>query len=199
MDRLTDDTCILQEMEQPYPGKEALNEVESAVLRVKKCINEDAKTNDVFSNLRESFWGRKHYIQWGESPNVKLQMQSGIFSYKVSGTNAVTDKCEFFFISVNGREMDNIYYIRSAHWEDYYMRMSENGSCDAVKNKHEKGGKWKFVPLDINQSMFIISSVDWPWNFLYLEADGWSVKGESDLQKVKVNGLWKIVTCKVNT
>ena len=144
--------------------------------------------------LRESFYGRKHYIQWGKSPNVKLQMQSGIFSSKVSGTNAVTDKCEFYFISVNGREMDNIYYIRSAHWEDYYIRMSENGSCDAVKNKPEKGGKWKFVPLGINleHPMFIISSIDWPGNFLCLDPDGWSVKGENHLEKFKVNGLWKI-------
>nr|XP_022293570.1 uncharacterized protein LOC111104108 isoform X2 [Crassostrea virginica] len=142
--------------------------------------------------LRESFYGRKHYIQWGKSPNVKLQMQS--FSYKVSGTYAVTDKCEFYFISVNGREMDNIYYIRSARWEDYYIGMSENGSCDAVNNKHEKGVKWKFVPLGINleHPMFIISSIDWPGNFLCLESDGLSVKGESHFENFKVNGLWKI-------
>ena len=120
-------------------------------------------------------------------------MQSGILSYKVSGTNDVTDKCEFYFISVNGREINNIYYIRSAHSEDYYIRMSENGSCDAVKNKHE-GGKWKFVPLGINleHPMFIISSIDWPGNFLCLDPDDWSVKGENHLEKFKVNGLWKI-------
>ena len=144
--------------------------------------------------LRESFYARKHYIQWAKSPNVKLQMQSGIFSYKVSGTNSVTDKCEFNFVSVNGREMDNICYIRSAHREDYYVRMSKIGTCDAVKDIPEQGGQWKFVPLGINHEhpMFIISSIDWPWNFLCLDPDGWSIKGENHLEKLKVNGLWKI-------
>ncbi|XP_078325933.1 uncharacterized protein LOC111103934 [Crassostrea virginica] len=146
--------------------------------------------------LRESFYERKHYIQWGKSPDVKLQMRS--YRYRVFGTNSVTEKCEFKFVSVNGREVDNICYIRSAHWEDYYMRMSENGSCDAVKNIPEQGGEWKCIPLDIKQEhqMFIICSVDWPGNFLYLESEVRSVKGESDLKKIEENGQWTICDVK---
>ena len=144
----------------------------------------------------ERFYICKHYIQLGKSPDVKLEMRS--CRYGVFGTTSVTEKCEFNFVSVNGRELDNICYIRSAHWEDYYMRMSENGSCDAVKNIPKKGGQWKFVPLDIKQEqpMFIICSVDWPENFLYLKSEGQSAKGESDLKKIKENGQWRICNVK---
>ena len=146
--------------------------------------------------FEEGFFDRKHYIHWGKSQEVKLQMKS--CSYGVFGTTSVTEKSEFKFISVNGREMDSICYIKSAYWENYYMRMSEDGSCDAVKNVPKQGGEWKFVPLDIKQEhqMFIICSVDWPENFLYLESEGRSVKGESDLKKIEENGQWTICDVK---
>ena len=145
----------------------------------------------------ESFYTRKHCIQWVKSPNVKLEMTSSFSFYRtyyVRGTTSITEGCQFNFVSVNGREVDNICYIRSAHLKDYYMRMSKNGSCDAVKTIPEHGGKWKCLPLAINQEhpMFFISSIDWPGKFLYLKSDGWTVNGESDFEKVKKNGLWEI-------
>lgn len=145
----------------------------------------------------ESFYTRKHCIQWVNSPKVKLEMTSSFPFYRtyyVRGTTSITEGCQFNFVLVNGREMDNICYIKSAHLEDYYMRIYENGLCDAVKSIPEHGGKWKIAPLAINQEhpMFFISSIDWPGKFLYLESDGWYVNGGSDFEKIKKKGLWEI-------
>lgn len=140
----------------------------------------------------EDFYAHKHSIQWVKSPDVRLQMVPR--GYAVYGTTDITEECNFRLVSVKGREMDNVCYLRSEYWPKYYIQMYENGSIYAVQNIPEIGGKWKFVSLATNNEhpMFIIASIDWPGRFLYLESDRWYVRGKRNIEKVKNKGIWKI-------
>lgn len=142
----------------------------------------------------ESFFAQSHLIQRVFKPCLKLHMKPR--HYGIYGTSETTDGCKFNFEPVPGRELDNVCYIRSAHseWEKYYIQMYSKGSCAAVSERPETGGKWKFVPLvnDKQHQTFIISSIDWPGLFLYLGSYTGYVSGKNDLEKVKKKGLWKI-------
>lgn len=146
----------------------------------------------------ESFYARKHYIQWRYSPNVKLQM--GDYKRGIWGTLETNTGCEFYFELVEGREEDNICYIKSALWSSSCIELSNNGSCTAGGYTPEPPGrKWKLIALETGQklSTFIITSVDWPGRFLYLDSPSWHkmdwyVRGKRNLAKVKEKGLWQI-------
>nr|XP_022290822.1 uncharacterized protein LOC111102406 [Crassostrea virginica] len=137
-------------------------------------------------------------IQWSYSPDVALQMKH--FSYGIWGTTeTTTKKCKFIFEPVEGREMDDIFYIRSARsgWTDSYIQMKSSGTCQTVTNKLDVGVKWKLVSLmsDPKNPNFIITSLDWPGRFLYLDSPTGNIRGKRGLQKVKEKGLWKIRDC----
>lgn len=138
----------------------------------------------------ERFYGHKHYIERISPPCIRLQMTS--FSFDVSGTTENTEGCDFMFESVDGRKWDNVCYIRSAHWENYYVQMNGKGSCVAVKNRPESGGEWKFISLEPDEEhpKFIISPIDSPDLFLYLNTG--HARSRKDLEKVKKKGIWKI-------
>lgn len=138
------------------------------------------------------FFDQKHYIERVSIPCVRLHMKP--FIYDITGTTETTEGCEFIFEQVNGRELDNVCYIRSAHqkWETYYIQMNSKEFCVAVENRPESGGKWKCVPLvtDEEHQTFIVSPIDSPGLFLYLNTG--CARGRRDLDKIKKNGLWKI-------
>ena len=138
----------------------------------------------------ERFYGHKHYIERISPPCIRLQMTS--FSFDVFGTIENTEGCDFIFESVDGRKWDNVCYIRSAHWENYYVQMNDKGSCVAVKNRPESGGEWKFISLEPYEEHpeFIISAIDSPDLFLYLNTG--HARSRKDLEKVKKKGIWKI-------
>ena len=137
------------------------------------------------------FYDHAHYIERVSPPCLKLQMAPLRFGIYGTKTN---EGCEFIFELVNGRELDNVYYIRSAHreWENYYIQMNKNRSCVAVENRPKLGGKWKFIPLEPGKKhpTFIISSIDWPDLFLYLNTG--EARGRTDSNEVKEKGIWKI-------
>ena len=138
------------------------------------------------------------YIQWSYSPDVTLQMQK--LSYGIWGsTETPTEACKFIFEPVVGREMDNIFFIRSARsgWTNWYIQIKSGGKCQTVKNKPDVGVKWKVVSLmsDPKNSNFIITSLDWPGRFLYLKSQTGEIRGKRNLEKVKEKGLWKIRDC----
>lgn len=139
----------------------------------------------------ESFYDQRHYIVRDSPPCLRLQMKP--LSFAIYGTET-SEGCEFIFESVNEQKLDNVCYIRSAQldWKNYYIQMKSNGSCVAVKNKPEVGGKWKcvFIMNGKRHETFIISSIDWPGMFLYLSKS--CAKGQTDLKKVMEEGRWRI-------
>nr|XP_022291420.1 uncharacterized protein LOC111102824 isoform X1 [Crassostrea virginica] len=141
---------------------------------------------------------KEMHIQWSYSPDVALQMKK--FSYGIWGTTeTTTKKCKFIFEPVEGREMDDIFYIRSARsgWTNFYIQMKSDGTCQTVTNKQDVGVKWKLVSLmsDPKNPNFIITSLDWPGRFLYLDSPTVNIRGKRDLSRVKEKGLWKIRDC----
>nr|XP_022291666.1 uncharacterized protein LOC111102991 isoform X1 [Crassostrea virginica] len=139
----------------------------------------------------ESFYERNHYIQCKNLPDVKLQIKKDGSS--IWGTTETTDYGKFRFESVEGREMDNICYIRSAHDDltNHYIQMKSDGSCRIVKNRPDQGGKWKLVQIMIhNHPSFFISSLDWRGKFLYIESATEKLKGEEYFNMME-RGLWK--------
>ena len=145
--------------------------------------------------VADRFYNKEIYIQWSYAPDVALQMRR--FSYSIWGTTeTTTEECKLIFEPVGGREMDNIFYIRLARsgWTDYYIQMKSGGTCQIVKKRFDVGIKWKLVSLmnDPENPNFIITSLDWPGNFLYLESPTGDIKGKRDLEKVKEKGLWTI-------
>lgn len=142
----------------------------------------------------KDFFAQSHYIQRVSSPYLKLHMVP--LKFGIYGTSKTTEACKFHFEPVHGRELDNVCYIRSGRleWEKYYIQMNSEGSCTAVENRPKSGGKWKCVPLVTGkeQQKFIISPIDFPGWFLYVGSITGSVCGQTDLQKVKKKGLWKI-------
>nr|XP_022292574.1 uncharacterized protein LOC111103528 [Crassostrea virginica] len=148
--------------------------------------------------VAEHLYNREIHIQWSYSPDVALQMKK--FSYGIWGTTeTTTKKCKFVFEPVEGREMDDIFYIRSARsgWTDYYIQMKSDGTCETVQNRLGKGLKWKLLSLmsDPKNPNFIITSLDEPGRFLYLDSRRGEIRGKRDLEKVRVKGLWKIRDC----
>ena len=95
--------------------------------------------------------------------------------------------------------MDDIFYIRSARsgWTDSYIQMKSDGTCQTVTNKLDVGVKWKLVSLmsDPKNQNFIITSLDWPGRFMYLDSPTGNIRGKRDLERVKEKGLWKIRDC----
>lgn len=140
----------------------------------------------------ESFYEKRHYIQCKNFPDVKLQMKKDGSS--IWGTTETTDYGKFQFESVEGREMDNICYIRSAHpkWTKHYIQMKSDGSCCFVQNRPDQEGEWKLVQIIIhNNPSFLITPLDWPGTFLYIESAAGKLKGEKNLNLIKERGLWK--------
>lgn len=144
--------------------------------------------------LDNSFYAQSHYIQRVFSPCLKLHLVS--FKFGIYGTSETTEACKFNFEPVRGRELDNVCYIRSARleWERFYIQMNSEGSCAAVKSRPKSGGKWKCVPLVTGNEhqKFIISPIDFPGWFLYMGSTKGYAYGQTDLQKVKKKGIWKI-------
>ena len=146
----------------------------------------------------ERLYNKEIHIQWSYSPDVALQMKH--YSYRIGGTTkTTTEECKFIFEPVKGREMDNIFYIRSACsvWKNWYVQMNSDGTCPTVKNKSDVGVKWKLVSLmsDPKNPNFIITSLDCPGRFMYLDSLTDNIRGKRDLEKVKEKGLWKIREC----
>lgn len=137
----------------------------------------------------ERFYDHKHYIERISPPCVRLQMVPLLCH--IYGTET-TERCEFIFESVDGRKWDNVCYIRSAHWENYYIQMNGKGLCVAVEGKPESGGKWKCISLEPYEEhpRFIISPIDSPDLFLYLNTG--HARSRKDIDKVKEKGIWKI-------
>ena len=160
--------------------------------------------------VTERLYNRNIHIEWSYSPDVVLHMKQP--RYSIGGTTeTTTEECKFIFEPEEKREMDNIFYIRSARlgWTDYYIQMKSSGKCQAieikidekksktVRKKLEVGVKWKLVSLmnDKKNPNFIITSLDWPGWSLYLESHRGEIRGKRDLEKVKEKGLWKIRDC----
>ena len=148
--------------------------------------------------VTERLSNRKMHIEWSYSPYVALYMKH--LRFTIGGTTNTTSKeCQFIFEPVEGREMDDIFYIRSARSgvTDFYIQMKSDGTCQTVTNKHDVGVKWKLVSLmsDPKNPNFIITSLDWPGRFLYLDSPTGNIRGKRDLERVKEKGLWKIRDC----
>ena len=143
-------------------------------------------------DVDKSFYDKIYCIQWKYSPGVKLQMVTK--SHCISGIEDKTEYSKFKFEPVGGREMDNICYIRSANseYKDHYVQMKSDGSCRIVRNRSDQGEKWKLVQIMIhNNSSFLITSLDCPGMFLYLEDPACKAKGVENIDLVKEKGLWK--------
>ena len=148
--------------------------------------------------VAERLYNREIHIEWSYSPDVALHMKH--LRYSIGGTTKTTsEECQFIFEPVEGREMDNIFYIRSACsvWKNWYVQMDSDGTCQTVKNKLDGGVKWKLVSLmsDPKNPSFIITSLDCPGRFMYLDSPTGNIRGKRDLEKVKEKGLWKIRDC----
>ncbi|XP_078325815.1 uncharacterized protein LOC111103528 [Crassostrea virginica] len=148
--------------------------------------------------VTERLYNRKMHIEWSYSPDVGLHMKD--FRYSIGGTtNTTSEECQFIFEPVKGREMDNIFYIRSAcsGWTNWYVQMNSDGTCKTVQNKLHVGVKWKLVSLmsDPTNPNFIITSLDCSGRFMYLDSPTGNIRGKRDLEKVKEKGLWKIREC----
>lgn len=143
----------------------------------------------------KDFHNQVYAITLSNSPSMTLEMSSW-YKGKINGTTGTSSACLFMFEPVKGRNLDNIFYLKSIRWSEYYVLMCKSGTCYSVKGKPGTEGQWKLVRLenDIGPPQYVMSSMEWPGRFLYTESTLWgpSVKSTHDLKTVRDKGLWEL-------
>lgn len=144
----------------------------------------------------EDFNSKTHAIRFKKSPEVKLEMSSW-YGGRILATRRNSDACKFKFEPVKGRNLDNIFYLKSMHWSEYYVFMGNDGTCQSVKKQPNTEGQWKLVRLEneLGPPQYVISTLKWPGRFLYLESilGIESIKSTNDPKKAMARGLWEIL------
>jgi hypothetical protein len=117
----------------------------------------------------------------------------------VWGNKKEKSASHFQFEPLSGRECDNVFYIRSLKWKNYYVYMRNNawGFCAGAKRKPDKEGQWKMVQFEINgQTNYVLSPLKWPCYFIYMTNSLWGqVRGSYSVNKKCHDGLWGIDEC----
>ena len=154
---------------------------------------------------------RFHVICLNMELNMKLKLPKNITNC-IGGTNDIysKDALELSFRAVKGRDLDNVFYLQSnmeieKKTEDVYITMdNRNAYCYFKKEMPGSEGQWKLLKFDEFKShkyvnvhrrrKFIISSIRWPGQFLYLykSVRGYWLACTDDLEKVKEKGMWKL-------
>lgn len=156
---------------------------------------------------------RFHVICLFMELNMKLKLPKNIKNC-IGGTNDnhSEDALELNLRAVKGRDLDNVFFLRSKmeiekKTEDVYITMdNRNAYCYFKKEMPGSEGQWKLLKFDDDDNLslenrkFIISSLKWPGQFLYLfkSLKGYWLACTDDLEKVKEEGMWKLqVNCNV--
>ena len=143
----------------------------------------------------KDFHNQVYAITLSKSPNITLEMSSW-YKGSIDGTTGTSDACRFMFEPVKGRNLDNIFYLKSKLWPEYYVFMCSDGTCESMKGKPGATGQWKLVRFenDIGPPQYVVSSLQWPGRFLYTEPSLLfdSIKSTHDLKTVKDRGLWEL-------
>ena len=157
---------------------------------------------DIETHLDKQFYEQTYKIQWVYSPDVHLAGKELTDSFFGSTKNI--DKFQFQY--VEGREFDNVCYIRNVSQPSYpYIGIADDGSCKkCIKKSSTFKVKWKLISFgkDKKNRSFIVASADWPDRFLFLSSARECVtcreNRKIDPQKVE-KGLWKILEVKKDT
>lgn len=144
-------------------------------------------------NLRH-YTRRTHYIRSIKWPGWRLEISS-IYRGPLRATKSTTsDGCKFKFELVKHRELDNLFYIKSKKWQDYYVYLSKCGMCLSMQGQPGPEGQWKIVKLEDDDSTpkYILSTLKWPCHFIFMDFMG-IVKTTKNLNKIKDQGVWEIL------
>lgn len=147
-----------------------------------------------FNQDKLNFLHRTYNIGSIKWPGWRLEVSS-MYQGPLRSTNTTpSDGCEFKFESVKHRELDNLFYIKSKKWQDYYVYLSNSGICLSMQGQPGPEGQWKFVKLedDANTSKYILSTLKWPCHFMFMDFMG-IIKTTDNLNKIGHKGVWKIV------
>lgn len=145
--------------------------------------------------LSESFCGSTRNICLSKSPHIKFKMSSLYWGRICGSDKENSDSCKFKLEPVENQNQDNIFYIRSTKYSDYYVYMHEGGNCFSLKGQPGPEGQWKVLQIENrNQPQYIMSPIEWPCRFLYLKSflGNTYIGGTYDLKVTRDQGLWEI-------
>lgn len=146
--------------------------------------------------IGESVHGSICNICLSKSPDIKFKMSSLLWGRICGSVKKNSNSCKFKLEPVENRSQDNIFFIRSTKYPDYYVYMHDEGNCFSFKGQPGPEGQWKVVQFesDGSQPKCIMSPVKWPCRFLYLKSflGNAYVGGTYDLKVNKVQSLWEI-------
>lgn len=127
--------------------------------------------------------------------DLKFKMRSNIWG-SIFASTSNSSACKFQLEAVPNRELDNIFYIRSTKWSEYYIYIDNDKFCYSVSKKPGPNGQWKVVPVKLednpNSLQYILSPVEWPERFLCIKGSK-RIGSSCDLVNIREKGIWKIV------
>ena len=210
--------CIMNSSAVNKPSNEVvlamINRSQNSNLNMLKCITEPEIQNAVFlsvfnitenenvkhflqiQDIATQFYEQTYKIQWVYSPDVNIELRG--YTNSFCGSTKHFDKFQFEY--VEGREFDNVCYIRNVSRPgNPYIGIANDGLCrECRKESSTFKVKWKLISFGKNEKdrRFVLASADWPDRFLYLSSAMGCVTCRKNIEIDPLNvekGLWKIL------
>lgn len=142
------------------------------------------------------FIGREHVICCPNLQGRHLKMPEKTQDYIKCVDESLTPS-KFKFEPVEGREWDNIFFLKSAQ-SRHYVYMKNDEYCYSEQDKPGPEGQWKLVKFEESQGhpKFLISTLKKPVHFLYIYhvmwPGDWWLAGTTHIKTALDKGLWNI-------